>query len=124
MKIRFVIADYTSSGLTGIGTLALIFLMVGEGWNVLLAMVVGMGVGLLVMLIVLVAFIRVSTFFERFPVGMVIAMVTGMVAGMNEAMVRVDFISILMGVITFSVLAQLSMNLYDLRLKGEVVIER
>ena len=123
MKIIYKILDYIISVLMGTGTLFLVSLVVNENWNMFLAMITGMVLGIVVLLITVLLFVSVSTAFELFPVGMVITMITGMTAGMLITMVEIDFQLMLFASISFSLFAQLCIDLYNMKLKGEVPID-
>ncbi len=124
MKIIFKILDYIISVLMGTGTLYLVSLVVSENWNMFLAMIVGMVLGMVVLLLSVLLFVSVSTAFELFPVGMVITMITGMTAGMVITMIEIDFQLMLLTAIAFSLFTQLCIDLYNMKLKGEVPIDQ
>ncbi len=124
MKILFKILDYTTSVLMGAGTLLLVSLVVSKNWNMFFAMIVGMSLGIVVLLLTVLLFISVSTVFELFPVGMVITMFTGMATGMVTTIVELDFTLMLLAVITLSLFAQLWIDLYNMKLKGEVPVDK
>ena len=108
----------------GTGTLYLVSLVVSENWNMFLAMIVGMVLGMVVLLLSVLLFVSVSTAFELFPVGMVITMITGMTAGMVITMVEIDFQLMLFASIAFSLIVQFLIDLYNIKLKGEVPIDQ
>ncbi len=107
----------------GSGTLYIVSLVVNENWNMLLAMIAGMVIGIVVLLISLLLFIFVSTAFELIPSGMIITMFTGMAAGMAMTAAEMDFRFMLSAVIVFSLLAQVYIDLYNVKLKGEIPVE-
>ncbi|HEY5648056.1 MAG TPA: hypothetical protein VIU33_01050 [Nitrospiria bacterium] len=123
MKLILTLADYTAALLMGIGTLFLVSAVVSEGWNMFLGMLVGMVLGFLVLGGVLLLFMRVSTAFEIFPVGMPITMVIGMAVGMKAAAGLFDPLHTLPAVVVFSFLCQLGINQYNKKLRGEVPVE-
>lgn len=123
MKILFKILDYIISVLMGSGTLYIVSLVVNENWNMLPAMIVGMILGIVVLLIALLLFIFVSTAFELIPAGMIITMFIGMAAGMAMTAAETDFRFMLSAAVAFSLLAQGYVDLYNMRLKGEVPVE-
>jgi hypothetical protein len=114
--------DYLSSVFMGAGTIFVVSLVVGEGWNMFIAMIVGMVLGMLVLLLTVMLFVYVSTAFELFPVGMIITMLTGMAAGMVLSMGETDLALLLWAGIIYSILAQLCMDLYNMKLNGEVPV--
>jgi hypothetical protein len=124
MKMLFKMLDYVVSVFMGTGTLFLVSLVISESWNMFLAMIVGMVLGIVVLLLTVVLFSFVSTAFEVFPVGMVITMFTGMATGMIITIVEVDFILMLLTTITFSLFVQLWIDLYNMKLKGEVPVDK
>ncbi len=124
MKIFFKIIDYIISVLMGTGTLYLVSLVVSEGWNMFFAMIVGMFLGIVVLLLAVMLFVSVSTAFELFPVGMVITMFIGMSAGMVMTTGKTDFQFMLIPYIFLSIIIQLCIDLYNIRLKGEVPVEK
>ena len=124
MKLLFKVLDYIISALMGTGTLYLVSLVVSESWNMFLAMIVGMVLGIVVLLVSVLLFVSVSTAFELFPVGMVITMITGMTAGMVITIVEIDFKLMLFTAIAFSLFAQFWIDLYNMKLKGDVRIDK
>ncbi len=108
----------------GTGTLFLVSLVVSESWNMFLAMIMGMVLGIVVLLLTVLLFVSVSTAFELLPVGMIITMFTGMTAGMIITIVEIDFKLMLFAAIAFSLLAQFWIDLYNMKLKGDVPIEK
>jgi hypothetical protein len=124
MKILFKILDYFASVLMGVGTLFIVSIVISESWNMFFAMIVGMVLGIVVLLLTVLLFSSVSTAFEIFPVGMVITMFTGMATGMVITIVEVDFILMLLTAITFSLFVQLWIDLYNMKLKGEVPVDK
>ncbi len=124
MKILFKILDYIISVLMGTGTLYLVSLVVSESWNMFFAMIVGMFLGIVVLLFAVMLFVSVSTAFELFPVGMVITMFIGMSAGMIITTGKTDFQFMLIPYIFLSIIIQLCIDLYNIRLKGEVPVEK
>ena len=108
----------------GTGTLFLVSLVINESWNMFLAMIVGMVLGIVVLLLAVVLFVSVSTAFELFPVGMIITMFTGMTTGMVITIVEIDFKLMLLAAIAFSLLSQFWIDLYNMKLKGNVKIDK
>lgn len=108
----------------GTGTLFLVSLIVSESWNMFVAMIMGMVLGIAVLLLTVLLFVSVSTAFELFPVGMVITMITGMTTGMIITMVEIDFQLMLLATMAFSLFAQFWIDLYNMKLKGDVQIDR
>jgi hypothetical protein len=124
MKILFKILDYTISVLMGAGTVSVVYLLIGMEWNMFLAMFVGMLLGMVVLVLIVLIFSPVSTPFELFPVGMIITMFTGMGAGMVQTQGEADFTVMLVAAVLFSLSVQLVMDLFNMRLRGEVPIDR
>lgn len=124
MKILLKILDYIISVLMGTGTLFFVFLVVSESWNMFLAMIVGMVLGIVVLLLTVLLFISVTTVFELFPVGMVITMFTGMTTGMIITISEIDFKFMLSATIAFSLFAHFWIDLYNMKLKGDVHIDK
>ena len=124
MKILFKILDYIISVLMGTGTLFLVSLVVSESWNMFLAMIMGMVLGIVVLLLAVVLFISVATVFELFPVGMVITMFTGMTTAMVITIVEIDFKLMLLAAVAFSLFAQFWIDSYNMKLKGDVQIDK
>ncbi len=83
MKIIFKILDYLISVFMGSGTVVIVYLVVGEGWN------------------------------------MFIAMIAGMVMSTGET----DFARLLWAAILFSIFTQFCIDLYNMKLRGEVPID-
>jgi len=124
MKILFKILDYIISVLMGTGTLFLVSLVVSESWNMFLAMIMGMVLGIVVLLLAVVLFISVATVFELFPVGMIITMFTGMTTAMVITIVEIDFKLMLVATVAFSLFAQFWIDSYNMKLKGDVQIDK
>ena len=108
----------------GTGTLLLVSLVVSESWNMFLAMIIGMILGIAVLLLTVLLFVSVSTAFELFPVGMVITMITGMTAGIVITMLKIDIQLMLLAAMAFSLFAQFWIDIYNLKLKGDVPIDQ
>jgi hypothetical protein len=124
MKIIFKILDYITAALMGVGTVYFVSLAVSTNWNVFIAMIAGMVIGMAVLLFAVLLFSSFSTAFEIFPVGMIITMFTGMGAGMILSMEEPDFTLMLTAAIAFSLFSQLCIDLYNMRLKGEVPLDK
>lgn len=123
MTIFFKILDYLSALAMGIGTLFLVTLVVGRGWNMFLAMVAGMVIGMGVLLLALILFCSFSTLFELVPKGMIITMVTGMVSGMAAANGQ-GFTLMASASAVFSFGTQIAIDLYNMKVSGEVTIDK
>ncbi len=123
MKILFKALDYLIAIFMGTGTVFLVSLVVHESWNMALAMVAGMFLGMAVLVLAVLLFIYVSTAFELFPAGMVITMFTGMAAGMAITMMETDLFFMLMAAVFFSVIAQFGIDMYNMKLQGDVTVE-
>jgi len=124
MNVLFKILDYLSAVLMGAGTLFLVTLSVGKDWNMFFAMIVGMAIGMGVLVLSLLLFSSFSAAFEIFPVGMVITMPVGMAAGMIMSGDGPDFVFMVSASAVFSVCAQLGFDLYNMKLKGEVPVDK
>jgi hypothetical protein len=123
MKILFKILDYILASLMGAGTFIAVSLVVSTSWNMLFAMLVGMVLGTAVLICAVLLFSSFSTPFEIFPVGMIITMFTGMASGMMLSIDEHDFILMLFSVIVFSLFVQLCIDMYNMKLKGEVPLD-
>jgi hypothetical protein len=124
MKIFLRISDYTIAVLMGVGTLFLVSLIVGKDWNMFFAMLVGMILGIVVLLLTVMIFSSISTAFELFPVGMIITMFTGMASGMILTKTETISTPIFVAVMAFSLFAQIGIDLYNMKLKGDVPLDR
>ncbi len=124
MKILYKILDYTISILMGVSTLLLVSLVVGKDWNMFFAMFVGMILGIVVLLLIVMIFISIATAFELFPVGMITTMFTGMATGMILTKAETNFTMMLVAVIVYSFLTRFVIDLYNMRLKGDVPIDQ
>jgi len=122
-KILFKFLDYIISILMGTGTVLLAQYVINNNWNMFLAMIVGMMLGTAVLLVSVLIFTPVATAFELFPVGMIITMFTGMGAAMAITMSDIDFRSMFITAVLFSLLAQFAMDLYNRKLKGDVPLD-
>jgi hypothetical protein len=124
LRILFKVLDYIIAALMGIGTLSVVYIIIDKDWNMLVGMFVGMVLGMVVLLLNVLLFIPISTAFELFPAGMVITMPSGMVLGMITSMRNLDFMSMLFPVIGFSLFVQVVIDLYNLKLIGEVPVDK
>jgi hypothetical protein len=116
-------ADYAAAVLMGTGTVFLVSSLLGGEWNLFAGMAAGMVLGLLTMAVVFVLFMRVSTAFHLFPVGMPVTMITGMVAGMAVSE-GVSSPGILYSAAAgYSILVSLAVDRLDARLRGDVPVE-
>ena len=123
MKILFKIIDYSLALLMGVGTVLLVSLVVGEGWNMFVAMSVGMLLGMILLIFVIVLSCGVTSIFDIMPTGMVITMFTGMAVGMSIAAGSASMARLYMGTLLFALFAQFTIDLYNLKLKGEVPLD-
>ena len=124
MKVLFKMLDYLSAVLMGTGTLFLVTLAVSKDWNMFFAMIVGMILGMGVLLLTLLLFIFISTPFEIIPKGMIITMSTGMASGMVTAIDGLGFVFMVSAAAVFSLCAQLGFDLYNMKLNGEVPVDK
>ena len=124
MTLLFKAVDYCAALLMGSATLLMVLLVVGEGWNMFLAMFVAMLLGMVVLFAVVLLFSPLSTPFELFPPGMIITMVVGMAAGMAASHGPVNWRTAWVAVLIFSVVVQFVIDCYNAKLKGEVPLER
>lgn len=124
MYLLFKIIDYIAAILMGTGTVLLISLFIDMEWNMIAAMFAGMFSGMIVLLLVAILFIRLSTFFQIMPAGMVITMFSGMAAGMVLTSAEVDRIVLIKAALIFSLIVQYAMDLYNFKLKGDVPLGR
>ncbi|KPK01154.1 MAG: hypothetical protein AMK71_06640 [Nitrospira bacterium SG8_35_4] len=124
MKILFKILDYLSAVFMGTGTFILVSLIVDKDWSMFTAMIAGMAIGMGVLVLSLLLFSSFSAAFEIFPVGMVITMPVGMAAGMLTAGDSPDFVFMVSVCAVFSVCAQLGFDLYNMKIKGEVPVDK
>lgn len=123
MKVFFIILDYMVAILMGVGTLFLVSLVVGKGWNMFFTMIVGMVLGMVVLAVTVLVFSPICSLFQLFPSGMIITMLTGMAAGMIFAAKEMDFMIILWTIVTFSLFVQLGIDFYNMKLKGELPVD-
>ncbi|MBE9503794.1 MAG: hypothetical protein IME96_06430 [Proteobacteria bacterium] len=124
MKALVKIIDYVAAVLMGTATVFFISLFVDKQWNMIAAMFAGMCIGMIVLFIVTILFVRVSTFFQIMPAGMIITMFSGMAAGMVLTSAEVDRVVLFKVAVIFSLLIQYMMDLYNLKLKGEISLGR
>lgn len=122
-KMFFIISDYIVATLMGAGTLFFVFLVIGKGWNMFLTMIVGMILGMLVFAVTVLVFGPICSLFQLFPSGMIITMLTGMAAGMIFTATEIEFMIILWTVVAFSLSVQLGIDLYNMKLKGELPVD-
>ncbi len=122
MKIFFTILDHMVAVLMGTSTLCLVSLVVNEGWNMFVAMIVGMILGMLVLAVIAFVFGPVCSLFQLFPSGMVITKLTGMAAGMLFAAGNACFMSMFLASVAFSLFVQFAIDFYNMKLKGEVIV--
>lgn len=87
-----------------------------------LAMIVGMILSMVVLAVIVFVFGPVCSLFQLFPSGMVITKLTGMVSGMLFAAGNVYFMSMFLASVAFSLFVQFGIDLYNMKLKGEVIV--
>ncbi len=80
--------------------------------------------GIVVLLLIVMIFISIATAFELFPVGMITTLFTGMATGMILTRAEINFAMMLVAVIVYSFLARVVIDLYNMRLKGDVPIDQ
>ena len=124
MNLILKIIDYIAAVLMGTGTVLFVSLFIDREWNMIAAMFAGMFLGMIVLLIIAILFVRVSTFFQIMPPGMIITMFSGMAAGMVLTSAEVDRFVLVKVAVIFSLLIQYMMDLYNLKLKGDVLLGR
>lgn len=124
MKILFTIVDYLSAVFMGTGTVFLTGIIVGRDWNIVFAMFAGMAAGSGILVLSLLLFISVSTPFEIVPKGMVIIMVAGTASGMAAAVDGPGATLMLSASAVFSVFVQLGFDVYNVKLTGEVPLDK
>lgn len=120
MNLIFKVIDYVASVLIGTVTVLFVSFFVGKEWNMVAAMSAGMFFGMIALVLVTLLFVRISTFFQIMPPGMIIAMFTGMGAGMVFSAADVDLPLLLKMSVVFSLFVQYAMDVYNLKLTGEV----
>jgi len=82
----FRLGDYVAGALTGVLTAFAVRMIVGPQWDMVVAMLVGMGMGMFVHLTLLLLFIPLLGMFEvMMPLAM-IGMYGGMLFGMRDSM--------------------------------------
>jgi hypothetical protein len=123
-KIILKAADYAAAVTMGSGTVLGVSLLLDDEWNMALGAAAGMAIGLLVMAFVFILFMRITTAFHLFPVGMPVTMITGMASGMATASGRVSAGVLYAAAVGFSVLTQLAVDLTDAGLRGDVPVEK
>ncbi len=124
MKILFKVLDYSASVFMGAGTVLVVSLLIPAGMNMVLAMIAGMMLGTAVLFLGVMIFSFVSAPFELFPAGMIITMIIGMGSAMAVASWETDPAFMLRAGIAFSLFVQLMIDLYNLKIRGEVHIDR
>lgn len=122
-KIFFKFFDFAIAALMGVGSLLLVCLAVGSSWNMFLAMCAGMVIGMFVLFVVMLATVSITTLFQLLPVGMLITMPVGMLTAMAAASTGLGFTDMIWPVVLFSLFVQLCIDIYNIRLKGEVRLE-
>ncbi|MFQ5964224.1 MAG: hypothetical protein ACE5KZ_08080 [Candidatus Scalinduaceae bacterium] len=123
MRVFFIIFDYIVAILMGVGTLFLVSLVIGKDWNMFFTMILGMILGMVVLAVTVLVFSPICSLFQLFPSGMIITMLTGMAAGMIFTATGIDFMVILLMIIVFSFSVQFGIDLYNMKLKGELPVD-
>ncbi|MBC8413233.1 hypothetical protein H8E50_06150 [bacterium] len=124
MKKRFKIIDYVIAVFMAVSTVLLVALVTGTGWGMFAAMIVGMFLGMAVMIVSLLLFSGITTPFELFATGMITTMFTGMGTGMAIISSAPETGIMVSSAITFALIVQFGIDLYDMKLKGDVLVEK
>jgi hypothetical protein len=123
MSFLFKLVDYALAVFMGLASVLFVSLVVGSGWNMFVAMFAGMFLGMLAVLPALMLSCGISTAFHVLPVGMLITMFTGMIAGMTIAMGTLSTSQLYPLAIFIAATVQMAIDLYDMKLKGEVSLD-
>jgi len=123
MRFLLRLTDYILAIMMGTATVWLVLLVIGSGWGMFTAMFTGMLVGMLVVFPALVLSCGISTAFHILPAGMLITMFTGMATGMAIAGGSLSVSRLYTLAILIAATVQLAIDLYDMKLKGEVSLD-
>jgi hypothetical protein len=122
--LYFRLGDYVAGAVTGVLTALAVRLIVGPQWDMVVAMLVGMGVGMLVHMTLLLLFIPLLGTFEVMMPGAVIGMFGGMLFGMRDSMQQayVPMSTALEVGALFGFLVVIGIRWWDWQLKGGVLV--
>lgn len=87
------------------------------------AMVAGMIMGMVVLTVIVLIFGPICSIFQLLPSGMIITKLTGMATGMMFAMADVNFAMVFFVIVIFSLFVQFVIDLYNMKLKGDVIVD-
>jgi len=122
-SLLFILGDYTAGVLTGAATAAVVRVIVWPGFDLALAMLLGVGVGTLTHLAVGTLLSPLLGMFHVMVPGSLIGMYGGMLFAMRDAMQAVSATHAIGVGVLFGIILTATVRLYDRALRGAVVPE-
>ena len=123
-SLLFIFGDYTAGILTGAATAAVVRAIVWPGFDLALAMLLGVGIGTLTHLAVGTLLSPVLGTFHVMVPGGLIGMYGGMLFAMRDAMQAVSSAHAIGVGALFGVIVTATVRLYDRALRGALAPER
>ena len=109
----FVVGDYLAGGLTGAAIALVVHCIIPNGFDLALAMVLGMGVGTVTHLVLGMLLSPLLGMFHVMAPGSLIGMYGGMLFAMRDAMQPVSLAHALLVGVTFGVVLTAFVRFYD-----------
>lgn len=122
-SLLFILGDYTAGVLTGAATAAVVRVIVWPGFDLALAMLLGVGVGTLTHLAVGTLLSPLLGMFHVMVPGSLIGMYGGMLFAMRDAMQAVSATHAIGVGVLFGIILTATVRLYDRALRGAVAPE-
>ena len=113
----YVVGDYAAGAATALAAAAPIHALVDTGWDLVLAMLVGVGIGTLAHLAILAVAGPLVGFFQVMAPGGVIGMYGGMLFSMRDSMQAVSWPQTLAVAILFGLCVVACLDVYDRALR-------
>jgi hypothetical protein len=122
-SLLFILGDYTAGALTGAATAAVVRAVVWPGFDLALAMLLGVGVGTLTHLAVGTLLSPLLGMFHVMVPGSLIGMYGGMLFAMRDAMQAVSATQAIGVGVLFGIILTATVRLYDRALRGTLAPE-
>jgi len=113
----YLVGDYAAGAATALAAALPIHALVDTGWDIVLAMLVGVGIGTLAHLAVLAVAGPLVGFFQVMAPGGVIGMYGGMLFGMRDSMQAASWPQTVAVAVLFGLVVVACLDLYDRALR-------
>ena len=122
-SLLFILGDYAAGVLTGAATAAVVRMIVWPGFDLALAMLLGVGIGTLTHFAVATLLSPLLGMFQVMVPGSLIGMYGGMLFAMRDAMQTVSSTHAIGVGVLFGIVLTATVRLYDRALRGAVAPE-